>query len=844
MAHSFAEYPSLTCPECGAAFSPEIWLIVDAAERPELIDRVRDDTIHDVVCPRGHVATLDSPLLLFRPDGAPRLIFSPAENTTTEEDREMVNGLAAMLAESMGGDWRDEWLTEGRVVVREDLPALLDDTRETEGWSSPSPDSLEQSAPLIEDTGEDNEALLAAIVEFVNVPSWWDSYFYLMDHMGLLTEVADGLFEKLAEEAAAAGKPDNARLFNEHRDLLQRSRVIGAEAFAEKMGITGQQFWTEKGVRELLYTMPSAARKELLDVGAELLAGGLSSPEEALQAMAEQPELQARYEAALRDAFGDGDEDDNWWADLMDEASADDDDHPVTFVNSSEQSDGAAADAEGSRVMSEEEFGVVLGQMMELMPSGVFTPPAYVGHVRRAEEARERYEAGEDWTVLVEAVTAWEQILNDPHFDSQPLVFLLQALNNAGGAFQRLYNESGNPLHLARTIDLWQKLINRAPRSMPQRVGYLSNLGIALMSRYQRDNRLDDLETAISYCREATETSALDYPFRAGAYNNLGAGLGYLYGRIGSLEVLEASIEANEIAAADTSAAPPQRALYLDGLATGLRDRYMRTRDVRDLERSIDLIREAIKLVPDNSPNQALYHDHLGSCVRSLYEWMDEFQVLETAISAHQFAVDHTSDDSPAMMGYQNNLGNALHDRYARTHEKDDLVGALASWKAAIERAPADSPHLAMYFSNYGNGLANLYTLTDEPKHLDDAIEAYEKAVVQIARTAPDFPDRAGYLYNLATSLSDRHRLTPGPADLAAAIAVFEDAIAALDQALLDSPVAYLLGQQSRWVNLYDRAVTALLAAGRTADALAVAEGSKSRLLANLMGRGELPRCV
>ena len=167
----------------------------------------------------------------------------------------MVNGLAAMLAESMGGDWRDEWLTEGRVVVREDLPALLDDTRETEGWSSPSPDSLEQSAPLIEDTGEDNEALLAAIVEFVNVPSWWDSYFYLMDHMGLLTEVADGLFEKLAEEAAAAGKPDNARLFNEHRDLLQRSRVIGAEAFAEKMGITGQQFWTEKGVRELLLSL-------------------------------------------------------------------------------------------------------------------------------------------------------------------------------------------------------------------------------------------------------------------------------------------------------------------------------------------------------------------------------------------------------------------------------------------------------------------------------------------------------------------------------------------------------------------------------------------------------------
>ena len=36
MAHSFAQFPSLQCPRCGAAFSPDIWLIIDAAERPLL----------------------------------------------------------------------------------------------------------------------------------------------------------------------------------------------------------------------------------------------------------------------------------------------------------------------------------------------------------------------------------------------------------------------------------------------------------------------------------------------------------------------------------------------------------------------------------------------------------------------------------------------------------------------------------------------------------------------------------------------------------------------------------------------------------------------------------------
>jgi hypothetical protein len=37
MPNSYAQRADLTCTACGHAFSADIWLIVDAAERPDLI---------------------------------------------------------------------------------------------------------------------------------------------------------------------------------------------------------------------------------------------------------------------------------------------------------------------------------------------------------------------------------------------------------------------------------------------------------------------------------------------------------------------------------------------------------------------------------------------------------------------------------------------------------------------------------------------------------------------------------------------------------------------------------------------------------------------------------------
>lgn len=127
MAYSYAEHPDLTCPACNQPISAEVWLIIDLTEHPELIDRICADTLHGVRCPAcDHVGVLDVPLLLYHPNVVPPLLFSPAQRTSEEQDREHAFGLMGKLRSSLGDAWHEEWLANGlRSVPRPELPATL-----------------------------------------------------------------------------------------------------------------------------------------------------------------------------------------------------------------------------------------------------------------------------------------------------------------------------------------------------------------------------------------------------------------------------------------------------------------------------------------------------------------------------------------------------------------------------------------------------------------------------------------------------------------------------------------------------------------------------------------------
>lgn len=127
--HSHAEPAGLACRACGAAVAGQVWLIVDVAERPDLLERLRAGTLHDLVCPQcGRAATVNAPLLILRPGAEPPLLFSPGRGDDPTRDEEQAAALVGMLRAHMGAAWRDEWLAHGLTgAPRAALPALLGD---------------------------------------------------------------------------------------------------------------------------------------------------------------------------------------------------------------------------------------------------------------------------------------------------------------------------------------------------------------------------------------------------------------------------------------------------------------------------------------------------------------------------------------------------------------------------------------------------------------------------------------------------------------------------------------------------------------------------------------------
>ncbi|MCX7609830.1 MAG: CpXC domain-containing protein, partial [Anaerolineales bacterium] len=63
---SHAQPIQLTCPRCNRPFQAELWLIVDAAERPDLLEKAKQSRLHEIACPQcGHPVQADAPLLLY-----------------------------------------------------------------------------------------------------------------------------------------------------------------------------------------------------------------------------------------------------------------------------------------------------------------------------------------------------------------------------------------------------------------------------------------------------------------------------------------------------------------------------------------------------------------------------------------------------------------------------------------------------------------------------------------------------------------------------------------------------------------------------------------------------------
>jgi hypothetical protein len=310
MAVSLSQHTDLTCPECGAPFAAEVWWIVDASERPDLLQRIREGTLHDMPCPNGHTRTVDAPLLLYRPGEDPPLLFSPARNTAEEQDRQQAEGLVGLLRQRLGDAWQDGWLTQGLSVAPRDLlPAAVSDDpqaamRELVERAQAGVARLRQKDPQayarLEQEAQkslESRPLVQTLFSFIQCNTWSESRRIVEEHAELLSDEADALLGQLLDSARQRNDDNALRSFEEHRALLQRCRDAGVEqAFAEKAKPPDIPE-DERVFLQALASLPQEQRKELVE-----LMASVQSAEEWEAAINERPELRAALEQALAEA--------------------------------------------------------------------------------------------------------------------------------------------------------------------------------------------------------------------------------------------------------------------------------------------------------------------------------------------------------------------------------------------------------------------------------------------------------------------------------------------------------------------------------------------------------------
>ena len=238
---SVSQPASLTCPQCKTPFNVEVWLTVDAGERPDLAARCRDGSIHVVTCPNGHSGMLGAPLLyhdrakqqlfLAYPPGMPEAEIQSAGN-------QLVQKLRSQLLILPGSSYLDA----PKAVPLELLSAAIDDKLEEAMAELQAQAEALQNDPVIGAAMrvlQEHPALVETILAWMNLDVWQDSKIFLEARADLMTEDAERVIGAMLDLARAQHDADATDDLKVHGEILRAARREGIDAAYEKYMVEG-----------------------------------------------------------------------------------------------------------------------------------------------------------------------------------------------------------------------------------------------------------------------------------------------------------------------------------------------------------------------------------------------------------------------------------------------------------------------------------------------------------------------------------------------------------------------------------------------------------------------------
>ncbi|WP_306213489.1 tetratricopeptide repeat protein [Actinoplanes sp. RD1] len=307
------------------------------------------------------------------------------------------------------------------------------------------------------------------------------------------------------------------------------------------------------------------------------------------------------------------------------------------------------------------------------------------------------------------------------------------------------------------------------PADADERLAALTELGAALIVRYQHQGNPADAEEAVRACRSAVALArATGDPQTPVLVANLGAAL-----------VLQ---NPTDLAGVDEAIAMIDRELpgadvrgsghLLAKLAVALDHRFVLTRDHRDLNRAAQVARRRADLLPAAGASRAEALARLAMLLGNLFEATGAPAELTAAVTAARDAVTARHPDRLRWAGHLSNLAHLLRIRYEHYRSRADLDEAIALETRALEAAP-DHPKAVALWSNHSASLRERFRQARNGADLNAAVDA--------GRRGLDGGFHVPCAVHLGCALLDRHLHTKSPDDLDEAVATLQQAAASLE---------------------------------------------------------------
>ncbi len=468
-----------------------------------------------------------------------------------------------------------------------------------------------------------------------------------------------------------------------------------------------------------------------------------------------------------------------------------------------------------------------------------------VSHLRALAGTRyERFRRTNTHSDLDGAIDTGERVVVEHHDEASDRSL---DLRNLALALWDRWQATGEPGDRERAIERYRQAIAAAPIGHPDRPMYLVELSDLAWYGYGPTSGEAGLDEVISLTEQAMAETPIDAPNRPDILYKLGTQLIQRQAWRHDGEDLERAIELLTEALACVPADAPERAPYAGALSSALLRRFALNHDAADLAVATRELEQTLPLVDDLSPDAEILRIDLADAYLTLFWVNDQRRDLDRAIEVLEETLARFDHDSPNRDSVEGMLALATRDRHRETADLGDLRRAISLFERLATNTPENSSEWAGRWTNLAHTLQDRAKEERRDDDRDRALKILERVV---ARMPPDSPDRPEVLDNLASALFDRYLQIGTQDDLRRSIDLLEEAWRRLRQTFFALPVPYKLGQQRLWVTLYARLVSELLAWGETAPersrearqrAMVVAESGKSRVLTDLIGRGDLP---